>query len=133
MDGTYKAVVINPDTTAALLHEAVASKIELSNDTNMGLFDQRKKGGTSIEIKMKKNLNTMILMIVNCAERPLPSSENIFAIMEDWKRTSKKEEENRFVFRLKTPMKDEEVVEDPVRVHLLYLEVCFYPSSSFFC
>lgn len=47
LDGTYKAVVINPDTTAALLHEAVASKIELSNDTNMGLFDQRKKGGNN--------------------------------------------------------------------------------------
>lgn len=102
LDGTYKAIVTNPDTTAAILHEAVASKIELSNDTNMGLFDQRKKG-----------------------DRPLPSSENIFAIMEDWKRNSKKgdkEDENRFVFRLKSPMKDEDVVEDPVRVHLLYLE-----------
>lgn len=62
-------------------------------------------------------------------DRPLPSSENIFAIMEDWKRNAKKgdkEDDNRFVFRLKSPMKDEEVVEDPVRVHLLYLEVKIY-------
>lgn len=38
-------MVVNTDTTAAALHEAVASKIELTNDTNFGLFDQRKKGG----------------------------------------------------------------------------------------
>ena len=45
LDGTYKAVVINADTTASMLHEAVTGKIELTNDSNMGLFDQRKKGG----------------------------------------------------------------------------------------
>lgn len=38
-----------------------------------------------------------------------------------------KEDENRFVLRLKTPMQNEDVVEDPVRVHLLYLEVCISP------
>ena len=65
----------------------------------------------------------------------MPSSENIFAIMEDWKRNAKKgdkDDENRFVFRLKTPMKGEEVVEDPVRVHLLYLEVPARSLTLFF-
>lgn len=65
----------------------------------VSLFDVRKKG-----------------------DRPLPPSENIFNIMEDWKKSSKKpEEECRFVFKLKSSM-NEDVVEDPVRVHLLYLE-----------
>lgn len=68
----------------------------------------------------------VILTIFYYTERPLPSNENIFAIMDDWKKNAKKgdkEDENRFVFKLKSPMKDEDVVEDPVRVHLLYLEV----------
>lgn len=45
LDGTFKAVVVNADTTAAQLHEAVVQKIELTKDVNFGLFDQRKKGG----------------------------------------------------------------------------------------
>lgn len=55
--------------------------------------------------------------------------------MDDWKRNAKKgdkEDENRFVFKLKSPMKDEDVVEDPVRVHLLYLEVYLYAALFLF-
>lgn len=47
--------------------------------------------------------------------------------MLDWKKNAKgkkeNEDENKFVFRLKTDFKEETIVDDPVRAHCLYLEV----------
>lgn len=62
-------------------------------------------------------------------ERPLPLNEPIIPIVQDWKKDKAGETNCKLVFKLKTSFLEETIVDDPVRAHLLYLEVGTEPMK----